>query len=121
MEDVTQLDLVQVRITLEQERDCLRRRLEKPGSVDDDCVGRAISFNPDRADLASEYAERELDVALQAIDREQLTQIEAALLRLDAGTYGLCLTCGEPIAPARLVILPHATLCVRCQSHRPTY
>ena len=43
-------------------------------------------------------------------------QIEAALQRLDAGTYGVCERCGQPIPPRRLEALPYATLCVACQA-----
>ncbi|WP_419722942.1 TraR/DksA family transcriptional regulator [Sphingobium aquiterrae] len=39
-----------------------------------------------------------------------------ALARLDSDTYGLCTTCGEPIAPARLEALPAAAHCIRCAS-----
>lgn len=44
-------------------------------------------------------------------------QITRALNRLDAGTYGRCTRCGDPIAPARLEVLPHAAACIECQSH----
>ncbi len=42
-------------------------------------------------------------------------QLRAALGRLDAGTYGACLRCEEPIGYPRLAARPEATLCVRCQ------
>ena len=44
----------------------------------------------------------------------ELKRIAAALGRLDAGEYGECLGCGEPIPPARLEVDPAATLCVAC-------
>ncbi|GAA4084743.1 TraR/DksA family transcriptional regulator [Actinomadura miaoliensis] len=50
--------------------------------------------------------------------RQALRDIEAALARVDAGTYGLCEDCGEPISQARLEILPHARRCVLCQQRR---
>jgi RNA polymerase-binding transcription factor DksA len=40
--------------------------------------------------------------------------IRAALKRLDDGTYGICVTCDEPIAPARLEALPYALQCIKC-------
>lgn len=76
------------------------------------------SRNPDRGDLAQRYSNRERDIALQAIEVEQLEQIEDALERLDEGTYGQCENCGQDIPPGRLEILPHATLCVNCQSQQ---
>ncbi|MEZ4518128.1 MAG: TraR/DksA C4-type zinc finger protein [Chloroflexota bacterium] len=121
MDDVTELNLDQIRVALEAERVRLLRHAAAIIETDqDDPVGREISFNPDRSDLADEYAERERDLALSVIEHEQVAQIEAALRRIDEGTYGICLSCGEPIAPGRLEVLPYATLCIRCQSKRIT-
>jgi RNA polymerase-binding protein DksA len=55
---------------------------------------------------------------LSEIDRdtEELRAIQDALGRLKRGEYGFCQRCGEAIAPQRLEALPHATLCVECQS-----
>lgn len=47
--------------------------------------------------------------------RQVLTEIEAALARLDAGTYGDCRRCGKPVPVERLEILPYARCCVGCQ------
>jgi RNA polymerase-binding protein DksA len=44
----------------------------------------------------------------------ELNQVNQALARLDAGEYGECTSCGEPIAAARLKALPYATLCIQC-------
>jgi RNA polymerase-binding transcription factor DksA len=44
----------------------------------------------------------------------ELEQVNQALARLDAGEYGLCMDCEEPIAEARLKALPYATLCIQC-------
>ena len=44
----------------------------------------------------------------------ELDQVNQALARLDAGEYGLCTDCEEPIAEARLKALPYATLCIQC-------
>lgn len=44
----------------------------------------------------------------------ELDQVNQALARLDAGEYGLCMDCDEPIAEARLKALPYATLCIQC-------
>jgi DnaK suppressor protein len=52
----------------------------------------------------------------------ELDQVNQALARLDAGEYGECTSCGEPIADARLKALPYATLCIKCaeESERPS-
>ncbi len=43
---------------------------------------------------------------------KEIASVRAALARMDAGSYGDCLSCGEAIAPARLAALPEATLCI---------
>lgn len=116
-----ELNLDQIRQRLTAERAALRHRL---GLVTEHVTGGPAfdaQFNPDRSDLADEYAERERDVALLAIEQDQLEQVEAALSRVDDGTYGICLDCGEAIPVERLEILPYATTCVRCQSKRKAW
>jgi DnaK suppressor protein len=54
----------------------------------------------------------------QARSHLELRRIEAALKRLERGTFGQCLDCGEPIASARLEANPAVTLCVPCASAR---
>ena len=51
---------------------------------------------------------------LDAQGASELDQVNQALARLDAGEYGLCMDCEEPIAEARLKALPYATLCIQC-------
>ena len=46
--------------------------------------------------------------------RHHLAEVDAALERVDAGTYGGCERCGAPIGAARLEALPAARLCIRC-------
>ncbi len=57
------------------------------------------------------------EFAVGEIDRNsrQLREIESALSRIEAGEYGICLSCDEEIGPKRLAALPWATRCVRCQ------
>ena len=58
---------------------------------------------------------RDMDYALLEMETETLHRIDEALLRLAAGTYGICAGCEEPIAEARLRALPFATRCRDCQ------
>ncbi|MEF9903218.1 TraR/DksA family transcriptional regulator [Streptomyces sp. P9-A2] len=69
----------------------------------------------DQADTGTKNITREHELALAANAREMLTQYERALQRLDAGTYGLCESCGNPIGKARMQAFPRATLCVECK------
>lgn len=52
---------------------------------------------------------------LNGLDYTQLRMVEEALDRLEAGDYGACLSCDEPIAPKRLAAIPWARYCVTCQ------
>ncbi|BFO20723.1 hypothetical protein SHKM778_71110 [Streptomyces sp. KM77-8] len=69
----------------------------------------------DDADTGTKNITREHELALAANAREMLSQFERALQRLDAGTYGLCENCGNPIGKARTQAFPRATLCVECK------
>jgi RNA polymerase-binding protein DksA len=69
----------------------------------------------DQADAGTKTFEREHELSLASNTRELLAQVERALMRLDAGTYGTCENCGNPIGKARLQAFPRATLCVTCK------
>ena len=68
-----------------------------------------------QAAAASQVFEQQRDLALRERNEQHLAQVEAALARLDAGTYGACASCGRPIAPERLEAIPWAALCIDCQ------
>ncbi|GAU68274.1 DNA-binding protein [Streptomyces sp. NBRC 110611] len=72
----------------------------------------------DDADTGSKNITREHELALASNAREMLHQTERALGRLDAGTYGLCENCGNPIGKARMQAFPRATLCVECKQQQ---
>lgn len=55
------------------------------------------------------------DGVLRSIRATVLSQIDAALARMEDGTYGTCGRCGKPIAKARLAALPQASLCLNCK------
>ncbi|MFC9230270.1 TraR/DksA family transcriptional regulator [Streptomyces decoyicus] len=69
----------------------------------------------DEADTGTKNITREHEMALASNAREMLHQTERALGRLDAGTYGLCENCGNPVGKARMQAFPRATLCVECK------
>jgi DnaK suppressor protein len=58
--------------------------------------------------------ERSQSSAILAQSRQHLAEIDAALIRMDEGTYGLCRNCGDAIAVGRLQVRPQASLCIRC-------
>ncbi len=73
---------------------------------------RDSGYDDDYADTGSATFERERAQSLALNARRILVQIDDALRRMDAGTYGLCERCGQPIELERLEALPYATLCL---------
>lgn len=74
----------------------------------------AVPYHP--ADLGSDAFEQALSLALLENESSSIREIDAALERMDEGTYGACEECASPIDKARLRALPQATLCRRCKS-----
>lgn len=68
-----------------------------------------------QAAAASQVFEQQRDLALRDRASQQLELVDAALARLDEGTFGRCLRCGREIAPERLEALPWAAHCIACQ------
>jgi DnaK suppressor protein len=68
-----------------------------------------------QAAAASQVFAQQRDLALHDKMAKELALVDAALARLDAGTFGTCLRCGNDIAPARLEALPWAAYCIACQ------
>ena len=89
---------------------------ENPGSLEDE-TGELVSGSADNhmGDTATETFDRELDQGLEENSEHVLAAIDAALARIEAGTFGTCERCGQPIAEARLEALPYATLCIDCK------
>ncbi len=67
------------------------------------------------ADDANQTSEQETMLTLQHSAERELQQVNAALARIEAGTYGICANCGKQINPARLQARPFSTLCIDCQ------
>jgi DnaK suppressor protein len=70
----------------------------------------------DEADVASQSIEKELIFELSDNERQMLDQTEAALRKIDNGTYGQCESCRNPIGKERIRALPFARYCIDCQS-----
>jgi RNA polymerase-binding transcription factor len=96
------------RAALEAERDRLRADLAEA------IVAPGPMTYGSQAAAATQVFEQQRDLALRERNEQHLAQVEAALARLDAGTYGACASCGRPIAPERLEAIPWAALCIDC-------
>jgi DnaK suppressor protein len=107
--DVTDPLLQDPRAALLAERDRLRAGIAQ-GIVAPD----PMTYGSQAA-AASQVFDQQPDLALRDRDGRQLSDVEAAIARLEAGTYGACARCGRPIAPERLDALPWAAHCIDCQ------
>jgi DnaK suppressor protein len=97
------------RAQLTHERDDLQRQL---GELDVNSAA-APDFDENFADSAQVAAEQGENLSLAANLRDQLTEVEAALERLQSGGYGTCEVCGTAIAEARLEAMPATRFCIR--------
>lgn len=72
------------------------------------------SHDPDSEERAKEIEGDEVLEGLESSALQEIAQIDAALARIAAGTYGACEGCGEPIDEQRLRALPYAARCIEC-------
>jgi len=104
----------EARAQLEREKAELERQLAELGHGGEG----GLTYDPNFADSSQVTAERGEADALAAKLRETLAEVENALSKIEAGTYGECEVCGKPIAPARLEAKPAARTCIDCASKR---
>jgi RNA polymerase-binding transcription factor DksA len=104
-----------LRAQLEDERTRVREQLAHLGHDD---AGGELDYDEGFADSSQVTAERGEVEALVASLRETLRDVEDALAKFDAGSFGACESCGQSITEARLEAMPAARLCIDCASHR---
>src|SRR4051794_24700129 len=101
--------LLRLHKSLSARRNELRRRL----GVELNDLG---NLNPgDAADVAFGAGTEDVTSHLAELEARELRQIERAMAKIKAGTYGVCEGCSTKILVARLNALPYSTLCVKCQ------
>lgn len=81
----------------------------------DDLVPERGGIGNHMADDANETAEQATMLTLQVGAQREIDQINVALARIEAGTYGTCANCGKPINPARLMARPSVIYDINCQ------
>jgi RNA polymerase-binding transcription factor len=112
----TEAELEKVRKQLEDEVAGFRAEIAQAESEIAERLGDSVSAaGDDTADAGAKTFQREHELALTQNARELLELSERALARIDAGTFGVCESCGQPIGKARLLAFGRATLCVACK------
>jgi RNA polymerase-binding protein DksA len=114
----TALDTDQFRKRLLDERKRAQEAIdylheENPGAIQDETQDSTADNHP--GDMATVTFDRELDYTLEESEGRLLEAIDAALHRIDDGTYGVCVTCGQPIGAERLEALPWTTHDIDCK------
>src|SRR5258706_8278459 len=114
--DHAALDLQSVRAVLEKRRTALLADVRH--DLHETCSG-AETVQPDDAmdelDASAVLSQSDIRFTLMQLRAEALAALDAALLRIDSGSYGICESCGMRISPIRLRVLPFASRCVACQ------
>lgn len=112
----TSEEVAEVKAELTADTERLRRELtETDAEIADLLRDSGEGAGDDQADAGTKTFEREHELSLANNSRDMLEQTERALTRLEAGTYGVCESCGQPIGKARLQAFPRATLDVACK------
>ena len=80
-----------------------------------DASGDLSGYSFHMADMATDNFDREFTLGLASNEQQGLNLIDDALRRIKEGTYGVCEDCSKPISQKRLLAVPHARLCIKCQ------
>jgi DnaK suppressor protein len=112
----TSAELAEVRQTLEEEATGLRADIANAESQVAARLDNGLSdAGDDEADVGVKTFERDHEWAMASNAQNLLEQTEKVLARIDAGSYGVCESCGQAIGKARLMAFPRAVLCVSCK------
>jgi RNA polymerase-binding protein DksA len=117
---VTGIDTEYFRDALLAERQRVEHALttlrdEHSGSLDDEVEEVAATADNHLADTASATLGREIDYTLGDNAEQVISEIDAALQRIESGDYGVCERCGREIPRERLESNPWASLCIDCK------
>jgi RNA polymerase-binding protein DksA len=113
---MTDVDLDGRRAELLEMRDRVLRAAHDIAEDDDDESELSSAAGDQHlADHASDMLDREVDDSLEENAEQLVREIDLAIDRIDAGTYGTCARCGQEIPEERLAAVPYAVLCVECK------
>jgi DnaK suppressor protein len=96
-------------------KELLARKRQLEGELAELYKQEAVDQVQDTADQAQSSTMETLKISLQNAELDEYNRILQALAMLDEGTYGICVECGQPIAPKRLKLFPNAMRCLACQ------
>ena len=108
------IDLNKLRTMLENKRDAIMNSSGKKTHWDD----MENTRHGDFIDQATDDNEVHVNIKLRQTDAKLLRAIEAAILRIDHGVYGVCLVCEAEISPARLAAVPWTSVCIACKEKK---
>ena len=103
-----------IKTQLTEHRAHLREEIEEQGA-DPDADEVAFVDDAGFSDRSHSTEERSRLISVVKALRSNLRDVDRALAKIDAGTYGACERCGKPIDPERLEALPWAVLCIDCK------
>jgi len=114
------VDIEHFKSMLLEERERVRKAIaslrdDHPGSLDEEVEEIESVSDNHLAETATATLDREIDYTLEENSGQVLAEIDAALKRIEDGTYGTCTNCGKEIAVERLEAYPWASLCIDCK------
>ena len=109
---VTAKDLKQIKALLQSK---INELMAEAGKTVIDMAGQEEKL-PDLNDRASQESELNLEIRMRERERKLIVKMRETIERIDAGEYGICEECGEPIGVKRLLARPVTTLCIECKT-----
>lgn len=109
---VTAKDLKQIKALLQSK---INELMAEAGKTVIDMAGQEEKL-PDLNDRASQESELNLEIRMRERERKLIVKMRETIERIDAGEYGTCEECGEPIGVKRLMARPVTTLCIECKT-----
>ena len=105
-------EMVQIRSRLVQMLSDMQKDIEHEVHNASD---RDAAHINDTSDMATDAAEGDLALRIAESETVEASEIERAIEKVDAGTYGICEVCNKPIGADRILFLPYVTMCIKCQ------
>lgn len=113
---VPPIDITKTAASLKEERERLLHQLAELGSDEQGDLTGEMDFGDAFADAGAATAERTETMGFIVNFKTRLDEVEAAITRIQDGTYGVCCACGELIGLDRMEHLPTSTMCIDCKT-----